>query len=181
MSTINLLPPKEKDLLVQEERWKLTLILGFILLAFFISLVLILFSVKTYISGQVEAQKILLSQKELESPQIEELAEKIKESNLVFSNLNSFYQQNLDITEILEKISQALPSGSYIHGFDLSLLEGEYPAQVALTGFSPNRETLLEFKKNLEAEKLFQEIYFPPQNWVRPTDIIFSVNFKISK
>jgi len=181
MSTISLLPKKEQELLVQEEHWKLTLILGFILLFFLISLALILFSIKTYIGGQAEVQKILLAQKEIETPQMEDLEEKIKRSNLIFLNLNSFYETSLNPSEILEKISQTLPSGIYINSFDFNLSGGQYLAQVALSGFSPDRETLLEFKKNLESQEVFKEVYFPPSSWVKQSDINFSLNFKIVK
>lgn len=180
---INLLPQREKEILIQEENWKLVLILGIIFLAFLVSLALILFSIQIYISGQIEAQKILFSQKKGESSQIQDFQEKIKFSNLSFSKLNSFYQEVFNGSEILEKISQALPSGTYLTNFTLSTVtkKEEYPVQTSLSGFSVNRETLLEFKKNLESQELFKEVYFPPSNWVEPINIDFSVNFKITK
>lgn len=181
---IDLLPQREKETLTQEENLKLVLILGIIFLISLTSLALMLFSIKTYISGQVEAQKILLTQKEQESLQIQELEEKVKESNLILSNLNSFYQESSSVTEILEKISKTLPSGTYLSTLNFSPLadeEEKYLAQISLSGFSPNREILLEFKKNLEVQDAFEEIYFPPSNWVKPTDIYFSVKFKILK
>jgi len=180
---INLLPQREREILTQEENWKLILILGIIFLTFLISLALILFSIQVYISGQIEAQKILFSQKEVESSKVQDFQEKIKLTNLSFSKLNSFYQGVFNGSEILEKTSGALPPGTYLTNFTLSTITGEeeYPAQISLSGFSPNRETLLEFKKNLESQELFKEVYFPPSNWVEPINIDFSVNFKITK
>jgi len=180
---INLLPQEEKEVLIQEENWKLILILGIIFLTFLISLALILFSIQIYISGQIEAQKILFTQKMGESSQVQDFQEKIKLTNLSFSKLDSFYQGAFNGSEALEKTSKALPPGSFLTNFTLSTItEGrEYPAQISLSGFSPNRETLLEFKKNLESQELFKEIYFPPSNWVEPINIDFSVSFKIIK
>lgn len=174
---INLLPPEEKENLLREENWNLILILEILVLIFLICLALILFSVKISISGQLEVQKILLLQEEkkFEESQIQSLEEKITTSNQSLSKLNSFYQSQTNLTEILEKISETLPPETYLTDLNLSL------AQISLSGFSPTREILLEFKKNLEEEQTFGEIYFPPSNWIKPTDIDFLVNFKIVK
>jgi len=173
---INLLPPEEKENLLREESWNLVLILGTLFLIFLICLALILFSVKIFISGQLEAQKILLLQEEkkFEESQIQSLEEKITVSNQTLSKLNSFYQSQTNLTEILEKISETLPPETYLTTLNLNL------AQISLSGFSPTREILLEFKKNLEKEQTFGEIYFPPSNWVKPTDIDFIVTLRIT-
>ena len=174
---INLLPPQYKAELKEEENWKLTLILSLLFLIFLVCLALILFSIKISISGQLEAQKTLLlyEEKKFEESQIQNLEEKITASNQAISELNSFYQSQISLTEILEKIFETLPSGVYLTTLDFNL------DQFSLFGYSPTREILLEFKKNLEKEELFEEIYFPPPNWVKPSDIDFSVNFKIAK
>jgi Tfp pilus assembly protein PilN len=176
---INLLPPQQKEELLQEEKFKLVLILGILFLIFLICLILILFSIKIYISGEVETQKILLSQEEerFKGTQTQNLEEKIISSNQILSKLSSFYSRQISLTEVLEKISQGLPSGAYLTIFNFNSENN----QVSLSGFSSSREILLEFKKNLEKEENFQEIYCPPSNWVKPTDIDFVVNFKIKK
>ena len=174
---INLLPLQQKEELLEEEKHNLVLILGILFLIFLISLILILFSIKIFISGEVEIQNILLSaeEKRFKESQIQNLEEKINISNQTLSKLDLFYQNQLNLTETLEKISGTLPLGTYLTTLNLNL------AQISLSGFSPTREILLEFKKNLEKEKIFGEIYFSPSNWVEPTDINFSVNFKITQ
>ncbi len=174
---INLLPSPQKEELIQEERFKIVLILGIAILAFLISLILILFSIKTSLITELGIQKIYFEQKEreLKSPQIGQLEEKITDLNLTLSKLNSFYQSQLNLTEILEKISQTLPEKTYLTTLNFNLPTSQF----TLSGFSPSREILLDFKENLEKTEGFQEIYFPPANWVEPTDINFSVNFKV--
>jgi Tfp pilus assembly protein PilN len=181
---INLLPTLNKEELKQEEQWKLVMILGILVLAVLICFSLILFSIEIFISGEVETQKILLNQKEkeLENPKIQTLKENLITLNQTFSQLDSFYQNQFSLTEILEKISQTLPAGTYLT--NLSIVhqpekEGKGKMNCSLSGFASSREILLEFKENLEKEERFQEIYFPPANWVKPTDINFTVNFKI--
>lgn len=176
---INLLPPRKKEILIQIEYWKLTLILGILVLVFLISFSLILLSVKTYISGKLGSEKILveIKEKQLETSEMEDLQKKITAANQNLSKLDSFYQSQANLTKILEEISKTLPSGIYLTSFsyrkDISKIE--------LSGFSPEREALFELKKNLEKEKNFQEIYFPPSNWIKPIEIDFYATFKIKQ
>ncbi len=178
---INLLPPQQKEELQQEENWKLVLILGVVILAFLISFVFILFSIKIFLSSQLEVQKIFLNQQKSQDPQLQKLEEEIINSNKIFSALNSFYQKEINLPEILEKIEKTLPATTTLTSFNFDHFSKEgYVAQISLSGYSPTREVLLEFKKNLENQKSFKEIYFQPEDWVTPTDINFSVNFKIT-
>jgi len=176
---INLLSPVEKETLIKEEKYKLVLILEILFLIFLICFILILFSIKISLSGQVAAQKILLSEKEegFKKSQIQDLGEKIDSFNKTLSKLDTYYLNQSSVVEILEKISQDLPLSAYLTNFNFN----SGTNQISLSGFSPSREILLEFKKNLEKEENFQEIYFPPSNWVKPTDIDFLINFKIKK
>ena len=106
-------------------------------------------------------------------------------SNQTFSKLKSFYQNQTYLTEILEKISETLPEQVYLTNLSFIFqLEGEKNQEkqvikVNLFGFSKTRDILLEFKKNLEVRETFKEIYFPPSNWIKATDINFNITFKI--
>ena len=174
---INLLPPSYKEEITKEENQRLVLILGTLFLIFLISLILILFSVKIYIQGQVELLESLVSleEKKIQTAGTQDLREKITLTNQEISKLESFYKNQINLTEILEKIFQTMPAKIYLTGF--SWQKKTY--QVALSGFSPSREILFDFKNNLEGKKEFSEIYFPSANWIKPTDIDFQVSFKI--
>ncbi|MDI6603242.1 MAG: PilN domain-containing protein [Patescibacteria group bacterium] len=176
---INLLPPTQQEELRQEERFKLVLNLGIIILAFLVSLTLILFSIKISLSTDLKIQKIYFEQrnKKMEGLEIQELEAKINNYNSTLSKLIVFYHDQLDLTSMLEKISQALPEEIYLTTLNFN----PQISQISLTGFSPNREILLQFKENLEKTEGLEKIYFPPANWIPATDIDFSVNFKISR
>jgi len=178
---INLLPPKEKETLIQEENWKLVSILGIVIISALFSLLLILFSIEIKIASQAESQKILLiqEQKKIETTEMKELQEKISLANRTFSNLNSFYQGQIYFTEILERISKTLPPKTYLTNLSITPLN-EKELDIRLSGFSPTWEILLEFKENLEKETTIKEIYFPPSIWIKPTDINFNITFKIT-
>jgi Tfp pilus assembly protein PilN len=173
----NLLPPQVKTELCEEKIKKMVIIFGILILILLFSSTLILFTIKNYISKQIDLEKtvINLEEKNSEAPEIQNLREKIISINRTLSQLNSFYQEQVRLTEIFNKISDVLPSQMYLTNFSYQ----KESAQVSLSGFSPNREILFEFKKTLENE--FPEVNFPPQNWIKATDINFQVNFKITK
>ncbi len=181
---INLLPPKEKEEILQEENWKLFMILGMILLFFLISLLLILFSIKIFIAGEVEAQKILFveREKEFKNTQMQNLQNNLTAFNKKLSQLDSFYQNQSNFSEILEEISKTLPPEVYLDNLSIIPQGGENEGfKCSISGFSPSRQILLILKDNLEKEKNFQEVYFSPSNWVKPTDINFTISFKVKQ
>ena len=180
---INLLPPQTKTELILEEKWKLVMLLGLLFLIFLVCLSLILISINIYISGEVASQKILLEQREKEfrTPQTQTLQKNLTVFNQTLSQLNSFYQSQFNISDVLEKISGLLPSGTYLTNLSCvaqaSSKDG-WKTNCNLSGFCPDRETLLDFKANLGNEKSFGEVSFPPASWVKPININFSVTFK---
>jgi Tfp pilus assembly protein PilN len=176
---INLLPPEQKEENLFRERLNLILILGTLFLSFLISLSLILFSIKISIWGNLKVQELFIEAKEKEISLSQDLEEKIKNSNQSLSNLDYFYQNQLEITEILEKIAEILPPEAYLTSFNLNPLtqKEEGRVQISLSGFCPKREILLSFRESLEKEEGFSKIYFPPENWVSPSNINFSTAF----
>jgi Tfp pilus assembly protein PilN len=178
---INLLPLEQKEEIFSRKRLRLVLVLGILFFSFLISLSLILFSIKISLLGDLEVQRTLLEERGEEISFNQEMKEIIENSNLTFSNLDSFYQKRLDLTQVLEKISKLLPSGTYLINFKFNRPQKkeEFLAQISLSGFSESREVLLSFKENLGKEAEFAEVYFPPENWVKPSDINFTVTFKL--
>lgn len=181
---INLLPPENKKELLKEEQYKIVLILGIFILFFLVSFSLILFSIKIYVSGQLEVEKEFVEQsrKEMEFSEIERLEKEIGSLNEDILELELFYQNQISLTEILEEISFVLPSGVYLKTISINpSKEKDSKFLVSLSGFSSTRELLSEFKTNLEEKKeLFKgKIDFPPSTWTKPVDIDFSLNFKI--
>ncbi len=185
---INLLPPKNKQELLGEESYKVIIILGISALAILACLSLILYAINIFISGEIDYQKTIYEQKEKEltSPKMLTLEKNLKSFNETFLRLDYFYRDKFKAVKALEEISKAVPEGIYLTNLSVNAASGEEGEERAatciLSGFSPDRETLLEFKENLEKEENnFEEIYFPPATWVKPVDINFVVNFKISQ
>jgi len=174
---INLLPPRQKEELKQEEILRLILILGIITLAFLVSLVLVLLSIRISLLADLDTQEIYIKQKqkELNNPEMQVLEEEIKKYNLTLSKLETFYREQPDLTSMLEKISRTFPNEIYLTSFNFN----PQTAQVSLTGFSPTCEILIQFKENLEKTEGLKEVVFPPDTWLRDSNINFLVSFKI--
>lgn len=180
---INLLPPENKKELLKEEQYKIVLILGIFVLLFLISFSLILFSIKIYVSSQLEAERVLLeqSQKEMKFSQIQELEGKVKSINQNLFKLDTFYQDQVALIKLFGEISEIFPSGVYLNTISVkSLEEKDNKFLVSLSGFSPSRELLIELENNIETKKsFFKNPVLPQSVWTKPTDIDFSLNFEI--
>ncbi len=180
---INLLPIKQKQRLLEEELFRLSLILGTLFLCFLICLSLILFLIKNYTLWDLEAEKILLQEKQKTLSLNEELEKEIKEANTFLSELDSFYQESTSITQLLESIDATLTSEVYLTSFNFALprIKGKENPRVSISGFSPDRETLLILQENLKKEQSFSDIYFSPESWVEPENIDFNIRFRFNK
>ncbi len=191
---INLLSKEDKKILLVEKNKKITVILCFLLLFFIVCLILIIFSIKTYINGQINAKNIFLveSEKQLFQSETQELEDKIKTANDSFKKLNYFYSKNIYFSEVLQKISDIFPETFYATNISMrldvseakedpsnseSVMKIERSVLVGLSGFASTREALLIFKDDLE--KSFDNVLFPPSNWVDKKDINFYVTFNI--
>ncbi|MFA4998576.1 MAG: PilN domain-containing protein [Candidatus Paceibacterota bacterium] len=179
---INLLPQQKKDQLVSEERFKLSVIFGIVILSSLLSFALILFALKFYLLSQLEVQNNLLDQKMFDNPQIVELEKDIKNSNKIITDLDSFYGKEYSLSEILSEVIKAVPPGVSFNSLSFeSIKEGQYKAKFSISGLSTTRESLLEFKEKLEENGSFKEISFPSSIWVEPVNIAFTVSFKTIK
>lgn len=181
---INLLPPEEKRELLSEKRMRIIVILWVLILFFFFSLILILVSARIYLQIQVLSQKGFLQEVETESkqPEMKNLKEEISSINQTLIKLESFYSRKIYFSKILERISGILPEEVYLTNFSATLsgTEEKPILKISLSGFSPTREVLFEFREELGKEADFKDVDFPSANWVKATDIDFLVSFNIS-
>lgn len=190
---INLLPPEEKkEILLKRKRAVvlvnlILLLLFFVLLASTMSLMKFYWQTRTtYLNAQFINNKQIL-ERNLD----EKTLNKINSLNLSFEKLNDFYSKKTYISEVLEKITHILPDKIYLTYLSISpdvVAENENDAlnkligfKISITGFSPTREEIIQLKENMEKEEDFKEVFFPLTNWVKSTNVNFSLSFKIVK
>jgi len=170
---INLLPPKEKNILLKERNFRLILLLEIIFLVFLICFILILFEIKIHIASRVNYQKTQL-QAETEASAIQELRKKINSANQNIFAMRDFYQKTPDLTGILEKVSGKILPGMYL----TSISYNKANSQISLSGFSPTRNILRTFEQSLNVA--FEEVDLPKEFLLKDADIDFEIYFKIN-
>ncbi|MFH1036756.1 MAG: PilN domain-containing protein [Patescibacteria group bacterium] len=178
---INLLPPSEKQNLLDEEKGKLILILGLTLAIFLVAIIMIFFAVNVVISSEVKSQKTLLEQKsaEFNETEIKIFQDEIAAANKTLYDLNYFYKEETDFVSFLQEISSLLPSGVFLKNISINSIDKtESRFQISLSGFAPTVENMAELQENLKVEKNFSQVYIPPSIWVKQRDIEFDISFQ---
>ena len=184
---INLLPPSFKEDIRQGENLRLIVILLVLLFLFLLSLYFLLGSLRIYRIGEIKVQEVKLVVQE-ETLDRHKEQEVIKSLNLDVLNTIRFYRRQVQLKAVFVSLADNLPDNMILENFSYipvsqAIVKEEtkiIPAKFTLSGFAPTREILFSFKKNLEANSLFQNVIFPPSNWVNAQDIIFSVSFELA-
>jgi len=179
---INILPAKEKKEIEMEVTGRKIFICLIFVLVSLIFFIFILSSLKIYVAHQREALESTLLAKEVElrSPEFQNFKKIITAANQDLSKIQKLWQNQILITPFFEEISSLTPSTIYFTNFSSRKIQMEEKilAEIHISGFAKNRESLFYFKQNLENEKDFKDIFFLPSSWVQPTDIDFSLSFK---
>lgn len=180
---INLLPLEEKNILKLEEKWRLILLVGLLVLIFFLCLFLILYSIKIFVASEVETQELVIKTtgKEFENQETKDLKDKISSTNRDFLKLNDFFQESASLTEVSEKVSNTLSPGMYLTNFSYQKqVSGQgKKLEIVLSGFAPNTDTLFDFRKNLE--KVFATKVDVGDSWIKPADFRFVFNITLNQ
>ena len=190
---LNLLPQTEKAFLQKEKNFKTLLILGMALLCALVCFILILLPIKIYVAGSANAENIAFEQfeKQIQNSKFQEIEDKIKIYNQNIASISSFYNNRNEMSELLQRISEILPSGVRLTYFSFNTVEEtkkikdsnktikEIKREVSISGFSPSREKLFELKEILKSQTDFHEVYFPASVWTKPFDIDFSLKFHL--
>lgn len=179
---INLLPESEKQILTEMIRWKTVIICGCIIFIFFVSLILVLFSVKVSILSEVSIQKNILQEKEksINTKEVEDLSREISQANENMSNLTNFYQNQPSFTDFLEKISNLLPRGIYLKSITINPLKIENNLfQVYLLGKASSVDDVISLNENLKKDANLTEINFPTETWLAKENFDFNLNFQV--
>ncbi|MCH7604690.1 hypothetical protein IID24_01760 [Patescibacteria group bacterium] len=185
---INLLPAIYKEELKREERTRLVFILMALIILFLISLSLLLFAIRIYLAGQIQAQEVILEAQREGFQEYRSVKEQIQNINLNISNISTFYEQKTGVSEVLNRISSVLPSGFYLTSFryigpDVFFQgqnqAGKGMAQISVNGFTPTRDALLLFRDTLERDALFVRVVFLQSNFETKENINFSFSAEL--
>ena len=180
---INLLPPEEKKKLLLEKKRKIVTIFWLLAVFFILCLILFLFLAKIYLQSEIKSKKAVLAvvDKGIEQTKIKNIRQRVKSANLNFKRLGSFYRQKIYFSDILKNISEVIPQNIFLTSISIKFSANkkkEPVAEISLSGFSPTREILFDFKENLQNSGYFKDVYFSPSNWIKATNINFFITLK---
>jgi len=168
---INLLPSNEKNELAEIERQKIIAIIGVLIVFFITALSSILWVVSLNISSDKMREEVIAENEKqrLNNDNTNFVKIKIFNLNEKLLKIKDLIDNEAQPSEVIRKISKSIPPGIYLTSISY---QGR---QIAISGFAPTRDDLLSFKNNLESEERFENIDFPPINWVKPKAIKFTV------
>ncbi|MDO8529896.1 MAG: hypothetical protein Q7S10_00575 [bacterium] len=178
---INLLPPKEKQALVSQQNKKLVIVMGNVVLISLCSLALVLLSVKFYILGELTYHKFILSatEKKYETPDFLFFKGLIQDYNISLTRMHNFYKNEMPVSDVIKAILE-VPKPEGLHLTDIKIEKGAKGNKITATisGISDNRDSLALFKSGIESNIHMKNVYFPPNNWIKPSDLPFYLTFE---
>lgn len=172
-STINLLPGSLVDKYQKQKNrtqvWSLTLtITVFVWVSF-----LVVLGTYMVITQQIATLKLY-------SQTYDQIIEERKTAEVQANRINKVVSDILNIKtatvfpeSVLNKIFVAKPSGVALVSYDLDLDKGI----IALRGTSVDRQSLVEFKENLEKVEDFGAVNIPISSFEEVVDLLFTINF----
>lgn len=176
---INLLPPKEKKEFALEIKKNLFITLWGMVLISLLCFILVLFSLKLYILGEVNSNGIILEQVEKRHQTEDFLAFKktVQGYNAKLSQAQSFLLKEIYFGGVFNAILEIQrPYGLHFTG--LSINRGDDgKIKVIILGFSSNRENILYFSENIKKSNKVSNVYFSPDSWIKAANSNFSVSF----
>lgn len=179
---LNLLPPSEKKVLVQEKQKRLFLVLCFELLVFLCCIILVFLSIEFYGLGEVVSQDFALEQVKNESQSNEFLhfENLMQEYNQKLILVDSFYKSQKFMGGALNTITSIQkPSQLYFTRISFQPKNQSKNIEVTIAGYSNTRDSLIVFRNNIEANEKTRNVNFSPESWVRQKDINFNVTLDV--
>lgn len=180
MITLNLLPSKEKrNLYLKKVNWLLRIYAGQFLIALFI-FALLLGLIWFFLSSQIKIVDKELGSYEVgvKKEALLELNQKIAKANLQISAVEQLQKEHQYYSLLLEEIITLIPAGARLENINIQKQAAtkKEPAKnkIALTGYAPVRNNVLQIKEGLEKSIYFTDIESPLSNFVKATDINFN-------
>ena len=178
---INLLPQKEKQELIFQKNRNLVVVLGSITMIFLVCLSLVLLSLKFYILQRLSYQQSTLEEAEAQyqTPQYLSLLDSLKKYNMLLLRVDDFYKKENYFSDILKIVfTTKKPEGVTFNNIVLNR-NNDNKTKVSINGASISRDELLSFKDNIKDQNNVNNVYLPPDNLVKPSNINFSITFEV--
>ena len=178
---INLLPLQEKKELLAQKNQKLAAVLAYMGLAALACFALILLSLYFYVLTEVAYHREILRSAKNTYQTNDFLSYKniISQSNQALLKLDNFYKKEVRFSGALKTVSD-IPKPADLRVTDITMEPGTKNAiKMGIGGVADSRESLLAFKDSIQQQKSVTNVYFPPDNWIKPKDINFYLTLEV--
>ncbi|MCU0653540.1 MAG: PilN domain-containing protein [Candidatus Pacebacteria bacterium] len=174
---MNLLPPTWQEKLKEDEIFKTVSILGIVAVCAALSLAMMLMLVGNFYSIRISSLEANATEKaqEIKIFDVEIQAKDAAEFAAQISLLGEFYDSQVKVSGLFSKVSDALPTGVVLTDFSYGA------GGINIKGSAGDRDSLVAFKNNLEALRVFGKVDFPPDNWLKSEDISFGAQLELAK
>jgi len=175
---LNLLPPKQEKKLRLRFLNRTVICFGAAIILIISSLILFLFLAQKFLNSSLEEKQAELNlwQAKPEIQELKDLEARVKGVNKNAQFLSQKLEQTTQFYLILERLAEQTPLEIRID--DLSIND---TGEITVQGYSPTRNSLLIFKKNLEAGTYFTDLDFPLSNLAKTRDIDFYFSLKVAE
>lgn len=175
MLSINLLPPKEKEVVWLEETRRVVFFF-----TVFITIIMVIGSmllIPSFLNLFLEQREFVALTKKEEKVsadlKVEEILAEAKKINLSVQALKEYLSEPPRASALFENLLATVNSSIVISG-----LEIKKGGKIQVTGVAATRQELLGFEKRLRDSGLLQEISFPISNIIKETNINFVMQGK---
>jgi len=138
------------------------------------------YTAKIFAVDLLEKEQFLIEKREADFSDVLEKEKKVRELGEMLSKIDVFYQKSTGTVDLFEEVYQTLPPGTYLTEFRFVRKKDadkeKEIGQIALSGYSPDWESLLELEKNLKER--FSNVRFSSGIWTQLKDINFLVNIE---
>lgn len=180
MKLINLLPSKKQTELYYEDLFHSTSIaaaLGVVILLLgVVAQIFVMFYLEnkeTKIGVEIGIYK-----QQTDKTENAEQKTQIKLINSQMQDFEKLAQSSPQWSKVLLAFGALVPKGVKISNFEADSQTGK----VKVIGFSPTRDSVIEFYNNINADKdHFKDVDYPLENVSKPTDILFNYSFTIQE
>lgn len=192
---INLLPPRDKQELKREAIFRKIFAILFLHFVCLLILVGALGFLSAFLSSKAASFQEAATQKaqQLQSARFQAFKNDAISLNGSLNKLQSFWQSQIKVSSFLERFIPLISSNLYLADLSFNLSSKKIPtvksgstapgdsnqlifADIHLDGTADSRENLYEFKKMLERQGDFSDIYFSPYSWSNAQYPGFSLN-----
>lgn len=172
---INLLPPKEKQELVNDQKIKILFTIA-VLTTFCLIFLWLSFKItEIYIVSQAEIQNYFLISQAKKIEQLNKIKEKTFQINDTFAKINKIYNSQILVSSALVNLSHLLGNDSSLKSFSFDKSKNT----VMVSGTIKNLASLNKLREDFYNSRNFSNVNFTIGTYTPYQPIEFSISFSI--